>query len=34
MSDRARIYFTGDCEGFDALRDAITNALPVRSQAA
>ena len=23
MSDRVRIYFTGDCEGFDALRGAL-----------
>ena len=23
MSDRARIYFTGDCEGYDALRAAL-----------
>jgi Flp pilus assembly CpaE family ATPase len=23
MSDRARIYFTGDCQGFDALRSAL-----------
>jgi Flp pilus assembly CpaE family ATPase len=25
MSDRVRIYFTGDCEGFDALRGALAS---------